>query len=335
LTDLLSPGAARANADEVRLVQPEARPRAVLAAASGKAIIVGEHAVVYGARAVAMPLQSLQMSVRLVPTARRDKSGKPLMRLRLGGRSVTAHLAGVLDDAFDVLGIEPFPLDLEGNSTVLIGAGLGSSASLCVVVIKALAAATGRELAAGELAAAANRLEARFHGNPSGLDTAVVALGEVIEFAKGTKPARVAVAPPRPGATWRFALLDSGARSSTLAMVQAAAPYFRGQAGAQRLAAFDAAAGAVAAGLAAGRQEQVGAAMRDASAWLAEAGLVNRELAELIALATAAGAVATKPTGAGGGGCVLALLDHEQAEVQLAMLAKKLGPTRVYGVELP
>lgn len=307
----------------------------VSAAASGKAIIVGEHAVVYGARAVAMPVPSMQMTVRLTPTGRLSSDGQPVVRVLLGGRAVTAHLRGVVDDAFQALNLTPESLDLEGHSSVLIGAGVGSSASLCVVVLKALAAAAGRQLSAKDLATYANKLEARFHGNPSGLDTSVVAFGRVISFAKGTEPIDIPVLRPRSpaGGGWHFALLDSGARSSTLAMIQAAAPFFRGQTGARRLALFDQIAAEVAQGLSDGDAADVASAMQEAGALLTESGIVNAPLAELVEQALSVGCLAAKPTGAGGGGCVLALLDPGRASEQMLILRQRLEG-RVFPVEL-
>jgi mevalonate kinase len=321
--------------------KPSVYPRSVGIAACGKAILVGEHAVVYGARAVAMPVPTMQMSVKLTPTQNCDHAGAPAIRVFLGGRSVSEHLLGVVHDAFEVLGLHPFPVDIDGHSSVLIGAGLGSSASLCIVILKALAEATGVVLSASELAAAGNRLEKRFHGNPSGLDTAVVACEQIIAFTKGQAPEVLRVTPlvPPQGSRastgpWRFALLDTGARSSTLSMIQVAAPYFTGADGDRRLAQFDALATAVAQGLADAEPAVVAAAMADAGARLDEAGIVNARIREVRDAALAAGVLAAKPTGAGGGGCVLALLDAATADAQLADLKVRLGATRVFGVEL-
>lgn len=310
----------------------DARP--VLKTACGKAIIVGEHAVVYGARAVAMPVPSLMMSLELKPTARLTRAGKPEIRIFLGGRAVTEHLEGVVREAVDLLDVPLFGMDLEGQSTVLIGAGLGSSASLCIVILKALAAARGVVLGAEQLAVFGNRLERRFHGNPSGLDTAVVACEQVIAFRKGEAP--VTVSPTRAGGPWRFALLDTGVRSSTLAMIQVAAPYFQGEHGARRVARFDDIAERAIAGLTHGEHAAVAAAITEAGTYLGEAGVVNAAITELVDVARAVGALAAKPTGAGGGGCVLALLSPEPAvaDRQLAELGQRVGTGRVYGVEL-
>lgn len=308
----------------------------VLASASGKAIIVGEHAVVYGARAVAMPVVSMRMGVRLHRLADLP-SRAPEFRILLGGRSVSDHLAGVVAEAFVALDVKPFSLALEGTSTVLVGAGLGSSASLCIVVLRAIAEAAGKTLGPAALCELGNRLERRFHGNPSGLDTAVVALEQVISFVKGTPPHPVAVArvdTPKGPMPWRFALLDSGARSSTLAMIQAAAPYFQAVAGPARIARFDALATAAIRGLGRGDAYEVSAAMNEAGALLHEAGVVGEALDGLIDAARNAGALAAKSTGAGGGGCVLALLDPAGADAQLETLRQKVGVARVYEVSL-
>lgn len=311
------------------VTQPQPAPAAaaeIQAHASGKAILIGEHAVVYGAHAVAMPLKEMRMQARLTRT-RRD------IRVLLQGRLVNDHLKGVVDDAFQALGLEPYGMDLEGQSAIPIGAGLGSSASLCIVVLRALAEAAGRKLAPAELAALGNRLERRFHGNPSGLDTAVVAHEQVIGFAKSAGARPLAVTNAR--GPWRFALLDSGARASTLAMIQIAAPYFQGEAGGRRIQSFDGASIGVMNALMRGDHRAAADAMNSAAAWLEEAGVVTPPLKDLIVTARELGCLAAKTTGSGGGGCVLALLDPEKADFQLGALKDKLGKTQVTAVEVP
>lgn len=307
------------------------------ASASGKAIIVGEHAVVYGAKAVAMPVVSMRMGVKL--TRQPQHTGEaPKFKVMLGGRSVSDHLAGVVDEAFQALDVAPFSLSLEGTSSVLIGAGLGSSASLCIVVLRAIATATGKSVTPSMLSRLGNRLEKRFHGNPSGLDTAAVALEQVIAFVKDEGAETVTLSPikSRDGQArgWRFVLLDSGARSSTLAMIQAAAPYFQGSLGKERILRFNNLADIAISGLGNGDAEGVAIAMNEASILLTEAGVVGDPLSSLIATARNVGVLAAKSTGAGGGGCVLALLDPSAADAQLAELRQRLGANKVYEVSL-
>lgn len=312
-------------------------PQATRSEAKAKAIIVGEHAVVYGAKAIAMPIDTLHIKLELTP--RHEERG---VRFCLGGRPVPEHLAGVVDDAMRCLGIKPYSLDIAAQSNILIGAGVGSSAALCIGVLRALADAHQLKLSKEKLAHFGNQLEKRFHGNPSGLDTAVVAMETVIAFQKGKAPTPITVAKlGTAGALkpWPFALIDTGVRSSTMTMIQVAASYFQGRLGEQRLAAFNQLATDAEQGLGTGEPALVARAMRQAAMHLDAAGVVNVELKAAMQAAEAAGALAAKPTGAGGGGCVLALFDPKAGPAPLAELAQRVqsGPLsqgRVIGVNL-
>lgn len=310
--------------------------RSAQAEACGKAIIIGEHAVVYGARAVAMPLASMRIRLELESQSAPTHGGH--IRLQFGQKEVPEHLAGVVADACKALDIPVTGMDIRAHSSVLIGAGLGSSASLCIAILRVLARAYGIPLSAERLAQLGNQLERRFHGNPSGLDTAVVACEDVISFVKGKAPERVKVrllpSASGRGLPWPFALIDTGVRSSTMAMIKIASTYFQGDAGQQRLEDFDQLSDQVIQGLSHGQIQPVAAAMNSAAKHLAAAGVVNQELASVIHEAQAAGVLAVKPTGSGGGGCALALLNPELADKQLINLRARFGATHVHGVQL-
>ena len=310
------------------------RTRRAFAEACGKAIIIGEHAVVYGARAVAMPLAAMRMQMELEPLA-----GPGSMRLQLGNKDVPEHLAGVVADACNLLEIPPSAMDIKAQSSVFIGAGLGSSASLCIGILRLLARAHGIPLAPERLAQLGNRLERRFHGNPSGLDTAVVACEDVISFVKGQAPERVKVrliqTDQGRGLHWPFAVIDTCVRSSTMAMIQIASGYFQSLAGKSRIEHFNQLASDVLHGLTHGQMEPVASAMNEAAVHLALAGVVNQELTDVMSEARHIGALAVKPTGAGGGGCALVLLDPRHSSEQLIQLSHRLGEARVHGVSLP
>lgn len=71
------------------------------------------------------------------------------------------------------------------ESDIPIGAGLGSSAAFCVALAEVLLRFSGNyKLKIDELA---NSLEAFFHENPSGVDTAVCKHGGLVEFLKGIR----------------------------------------------------------------------------------------------------------------------------------------------------
>lgn len=303
------------------------------ASACGKAILIGEHAVVYGARAVAMPMTSRRLLVSITPLSSPQTS-----KICVDGVEVPSHLYEVLAEAFAVLGVAPFPVAIDGTSNLATGAGLGSSAALCVALLRGIAAAADLTFLPGDLARLGNELERRFHGNPSGLDAAVVALEQVISFRRGESPNPVRVrhpgGPDRRAGRWTFALLDTKTRASTYVMVERARPYFLGTSGPQRIQDFDRLAAEALAGLASADLPRVAAAMNESQVLLEAAGVASEPIVQLIGLARRVGCPAAKLTGAGGGGCVLALLNPDRADSEFAAI-ESLMNGHVHRLELP
>lgn len=306
-------------------------PLCASASACGKAIIVGEHAVIYGAKAIAIPLVDIRISVELRPVIR--KGSNLSISFKVGEKEVSSHGCGVITDAFKILNISPFSLKLKGKSTLPIGAGLGSSASLSVVVLKAICKSCGLTLDKHTLSRHANQLEVRFHGNPSGLDTTVVAYEDCISFIKGNTPQPI----PRGNSSKNklsFAIIDSNIRASTLSMIKIAANFFYGSLGERRLARFDALADSTESSLALGDIIGLKEAMTEAHTLLLKTGIVTEPLQEIIDICHQKGVLAAKTTGAGGGGVILSLLDPARVEHQVAALKAVFGPAKVFTIRI-
>jgi mevalonate kinase len=297
----------------------------VEASACGKVILVGEHAVVYGARALAIPVPNLRFHLNWRRLASSDQHKA---KFRLVSGATSDQLAGVIDDACKELGLDSFNVDVHGHSDLPLGAGLGSSAALCIAMLRAAALERGQILPPAQLAMLGNRLERRFHGNPSGLDTAVVAHEQPIVFRKGEGAKPMTLGANR----LQFALVDTGVRSSTLKMIEIAAPAFRGAAGERRVQAFEDMVTAAEQAVAQGVVADLGAAMTVAHRLLCEIGAVSDGLADLVTKCTDAGVLGAKFTGAGGGGCILCLLDPEKAQSQVNALRQTFS--HVMTVEL-
>lgn len=317
---------------EVHWPQEELAWREAQGCAVGKAIIVGEHSVVYGSNAVAMPLKSLNLSLQL------NKSDDPASSIVFEGRKVPDHVLKVLDDCFKLFGKKPCSLSVTGSSKVLIGSGMGSSAALCIALIRAFAKLYRMTLSPEEQSQMGRRLEKLFHGNPSGLDTAVVAYENVICFSHKNGPQNLVVAKPNgfQCMDWPFVLIDSSVRAATLDMVKKAEPYFTCKSeGQKRLLSFDKLALQTRDGLQNGDFIQVETAMAEVSVYLEESGIVSSSLKEIISFAFQSGIKSAKITGAGGGGCVLALLNPDKIDHQLKLLRNRFGYDKVFSVFLP
>jgi mevalonate kinase len=282
------------------------------ASACGKAIIVGEHAVVYGTHAVALPLKQIRLHLTLTPLPRADKQ----IHLTMAGHEASPRVNSVLSDAMELLGSAPFSVSAKSHNALPIGAGLGSSATLCVATLRALTSSLGYELPPMQLATYANELEKRFHGTPSGLDAAVVAYEACILFAKNKPILPITLKVPTGHRSWEFLLIDSCVRASTMAMIRQAEPYFKGRSGDRHLQSFDDLSWLVYGALQQGDVSTVGAAMNECGHLLRAAGVVPDSLEEMIQITRKIGLPGVKTTGAGGGGMILGLLDPDQADAQ-------------------
>jgi len=166
-----------------------------------KWVLTGEHSVLKGATAVALPHPHLSLTLEFIP----DPS--------LGGLEVhPVHTQGMLIQLL----AEVLPLSLPSgqltlNSQIPIGAGMGSSAALCVALTQWLAPFIG--LSSEQIIGFATQLEHRFHGKSSGMDVAVIASQQPISFRMnqgidGVRKLEVTRLPD-------FTFHDTGIRSST------------------------------------------------------------------------------------------------------------------------
>ena len=169
--------------------------------APGKVILTGEHAVVYGYPAIAMPI-SLGVTVSVVHT-----DGPSFCeQANLDERLWNAMRTLVPKDGYKITIQSSLPL----------GRGMGSSASLSVALVRAMAELRNQSMSLHEECDLAMRMEKVFHGNPSGLDHTVSALGQSIYFHKSNDGIKWT---PLTVPDLQFLVVDSGKTGSTADMV--------------------------------------------------------------------------------------------------------------------
>lgn len=275
--------------------------------AFGKWILAGEHAVIRGSPALVFPLKSRSLRLSY-------EGGPQALSLTLGGdsgRELEPLFWAVLERACDLMRVPKATLTgrLHIDSSIPIGAGLGASAAFCVAMTRWFR--HGGWLREEDLYEFARTLENLFHGESSGVDIAVAMSGEGLHFERAGR--RFALVPK-----WQpsWCISFTGQRGVTSEAVQKVKRLHledpaRGAALDRRMA--EAAADCERA-LALPREaglplliRAIGEANGCFKEWGLSEGAVGDHLGEL----TAAGALAVKPTGSGGGGFVLSLWDGE------------------------
>ncbi|ADL58130.1 MULTISPECIES: mevalonate kinase [Methanothermobacter] len=148
------------------------------ASAPAKAILFGEHAVVYGKPAIAAAVD------RRVTVTLGDSSENRVTIPSLGVdfRSESSPRGGILDYVGKTLKLyhDGSPLSIQIEMEIPVGSGLGSSAALTVALIGALDEYHGRESEPEDTAARAHRVELEVQGAASPLDTTVSTYGGLV-----------------------------------------------------------------------------------------------------------------------------------------------------------
>jgi mevalonate kinase len=272
--------------------------------ACGKVILLGEHAVVYGvpalavgidrgARAVAAPLE--RGPSRLLVrgwniTVREDQLDHDLAR---------AYRA--LLEAARIHAPSLEPQSVEVDASLPPGGGLGCSAAIGVAIARAVAP----QASSDSIQAQAMAWEQVFHGNPSGIDAAVAARGGCLLFRRGDPLEPVRIRGPL-----QLCIGNTGVASSTKSMVEGLAR-LRARKTEMVDKSFEAIRTLVSnarLAIEAGDRMALGKLMDLNQMLLGGLFLSTPEIEAMCGLARAAGALGAKLTGAGGGGCVVALV---------------------------
>ncbi|MEU4796692.1 mevalonate kinase [Streptomyces sp. NPDC023327] len=315
--------------------------------AHGKVILLGEHAAVYGAPAVALPVPRLGCRARV---ARRDRGGCGVLGFRLVAAppGVPAGLTGPLPHTAEspvpegvvtlteaVLrqtGLPVLPgVDVHLESGVPLARGLGSSAASARALTLALDDLFGLELSADTVFRYIQLSETAAHGQASGIDAWTTGSSGPVLLAEG----RISVPPVRAD-SW-LVVVDSGSGASTkeavgmlrqrLSRDPARRESFLDRSAAlTRQALLD---------LERGHLESLGRRLTDCHALLAGLKLTTQCTDHLVEAALRAGALGAKMTGGGLGGCVIALTTTEHAADALAAHFVREHSLRSWTAPLP
>jgi mevalonate kinase len=296
--------------------------------APGKIILFGEHAVVYGRPALAVPVTEVQAEVNVSDSARSgiwiDAPGVEL-HAELNTLPSDHPIASVIHNLFFLRRVSPFPtLEIKITSTIPVASGLGSGAAVSVALTRALASHLGHPLTDEEVNAFAYEIEKLHHGTPSGIDNTVVTYARPVYFVRGRPVETFHVGRP-----FTIVIADTGIPAPTRESVRDVRtlwetdkttwePVFDRIGEIAQTARLHIERGA---------WEELGALMNGNHALLQALAVSSPELDRLVEAARSAGAPGAKLSGGGRGGNMIALAEPERSE-SVAQALKEAGAKR-------
>ena len=267
----------------------------VSCSAPGKIYLFGEHAVVYGENAIAC-------AVELRTRVRAEINDSIIIQSQIGRTGIDfekhPYISTVIEKMREISPVKGIFLEVE--SDIPVGSGLGSSAAVTISCIGVLNELLGCGLSLKEIAKMGHEIEIKVQGAASPTDTYVSTFGGVV-----TIPDRRKLRTPDCG----IVIGDTGVFSSTKELVanvrklRESYPELIGP----LMSSIGKISGIGEPFVLEGDYPSIGRLMNVNQGLLDALGVNILELSRLIYSARGAGAFGAKITGAGGGGCMVAL----------------------------
>ena len=283
----------------------------------GKAILLGEHSVVYGRHAIAVPVP-LNIRVKI-----EDADDGVLLMIPSWGveyyldkkpeerQSFEKPAALILEK----MNLSNVGMKIEVFSDVPRGMGLGGSAVLAVSIIKALNHHYKMGLSEQEINEMAYESEKIAHGNPSGIDNTIATYGYPLIYRKGEKTLKERLQIIEPLDLVLAFSKSEGLTAKTVAHVRTQwksnQEMYEG--------VFDDIDAIVLNGIQAIQEndlKQLGELMNFNQGLLNTLQVSTPELERMIYIARDAGAFGAKLTGGGGGGAMIAVSDNPEEIIE-------------------
>ncbi len=272
---------------------------------AGKLILLGEHFVVYGTRSL---VASIPAGVCATKWSTTQPTTNPSISIYVPDWQLRESSMGTSDVAQALRVLEQMyepqaNVHIELSASIPAGAGLGSSAALAVALIRTMNQIQSIDTTDEETIERANAMEKIFHENPSGVDATAATLATTLSFRRGSLPQKIGKA------GMELIVANSGKSRATKEMVAGVRNFkLKNESQFELLAQqveelIDLGIDAIRTN----NPQQLGKAMNQNMQALRTIGVSSEKIEEMIDKALNAGAWGAKLTGAGGGGCIVAI----------------------------
>lgn len=289
-----------------------------------KIILMGEHSVVYGQPAIALPLPSVQLSVTL--SSRQDNQRIIKSRYYHGSlENLPSSMIGIkklIDTLSARFNDQETGWDLKIESQLPAERGMGSSAASAIAIIRAFFDYYDEPLDRTLLLQLADVEEQITHRSPSGLDAATVSSDKPLFYVKG----RIGV-PIEMNLDASLVIADTGKKGATKEAILAVKDELKNnnEKAEEHIKHLGELVNQTKDYLAQNDIVKLGDALNFAQTDLVALNVSDPSLDHLIHVARDNGALGAKLTGGGRGGCMIALMQTAMGARRLASILKENG----------
>ncbi|MDO4903691.1 MAG: mevalonate kinase [Limosilactobacillus sp.] len=294
-----------------------------------KIILMGEHSVVYGQPAIALPLPNVKLTVTI---DQQDDGHQTIVSKYFNGdvEALTPEMLGIrqlisaLVDKFDAYG-DGWRMTIE--SDLPAERGMGSSAATAIAIVRAFFDFYEAELTREELLSLADIEEKVTHRSPSGLDAATVSFDQPLYYIKGQESM-----PLEMNLSATMVIADTGVKGATKEAIQNVKDLLASdpETAQYHIEHLGELVEATKVFLKEDQVMKLGTALDAAQDDLRALNVSDDSLDKLIEVAKQNGALGAKLTGGGRGGCMFALTRTAMGARRLASILKEHGAKQTW-----
>ncbi|WP_251546363.1 mevalonate kinase [Limosilactobacillus caecicola] len=294
-----------------------------------KIILMGEHSVVYGQPAIAMPLPSVTTTVRM--TEHQEQVKLIESRYFSGDfAKIPASMAGIkklVNQLISHFGGENDHWTMTINSDIPAERGMGSSAACAVAIIRAFFDYYQAPLDRPTLLQWADIEEQVTHRSPSGLDAATVSSPDPVWFHKGEKGTPINL-----NLEATMVIADTGIKGATREAIATVKDELHTNHDVAQALINDLGDLALASkgAIINNQADRLGQKMTAAHWDLDKLGVSDPQLNQLVTIALENGALGAKLTGGGRGGCMFAITQSAMGARKISGILKDHGATATW-----
>ena len=296
-----------------------------MSSASAKIILFGEHAVVYGQPAIAIPVSA----IRAYAEVEAIDTPFQIVARDLDNQIITFDgdnpLSQVVRLTLETLN-QPIPdISIAVRSDIPIASGLGSGAAISTAIIRELVHYFGGSLALESINDIVYEVEKIHHGTPSGIDNTVIVYEKPVYFVRdfpietinNHMPLKIVIADTGKAALTRYSVGDvrklyENNPQKTKPTIEKIGQLTQEARNAMQM----------------GDTDELGRLMTENHALLRDLTVSSPELDVLVDNALANGALGAKLSGGGRGGNMIALVTDESSK-QVIKALKNAGAVRI------